>query len=116
MRCTGTGDYIKISGLKQLLVVSEKFPDETFDPVATNGITDPFRDGNAESWMFHIIATANDYEVGCIAPGALSRNTNELGSFTKSHRLGERGHQRKLEITWEPRKRKDAFSPLHDDA
>jgi len=51
MPCTTPGNYIVVSGKEQFLVIAEKFPDETLDPVATNGITDLFGYGNAESWM-----------------------------------------------------------------
>jgi len=68
--CTATGNYVVISGKKQFLIMPEEFPDETLDPVATNGITDLFRYGNAESRMFQFIASAYNYEIGCSAPDA----------------------------------------------
>lgn len=72
MPCTGTGNYVEISKKEQFLIIPEKFPHETLDPVATNGITDLFRYGNAESWMCQIIASANNYEIRCIALDAVS--------------------------------------------
>lgn len=70
---TASSNYIEISTDELILIVTKKFTDEPLDPVATNGITDLFGYGNAESWMIASSASVDDYEVGCIAFAANRR-------------------------------------------
>lgn len=67
MPCTAPGNYVEISTDELVLIVAKKLSHKALDPVATNGITDLFGYGNAESWMIASSASVDDYEVGCIA-------------------------------------------------
>jgi hypothetical protein len=65
MPCTTSGNYVEIGTKEKVLVLAEEFSDQTLDPVATNGITDLFRYGNAEPRMFTHSLAVDDEETGC---------------------------------------------------
>jgi hypothetical protein len=112
MPCTASGNYVEISMKELILMMAEKFSDETLDPVATNGITDLFGDGNAESWMIARVAPIDDDEIGCITFAANGRQICKFKSFTQSCRFTEAGHQVNNEPLLGSYGNRETLSPL----